>query len=146
MAVRPSDRPGPGRVLADSAAWRTVGARRKVEARRMGRCVECFVPLPSRRTIYCSASCRWRFHGRFFWDAARVVVLRRDRYTCRACRRRVRARELDVDHILEIARGGAPLDPTNLQTLCRPCHRRKTSEFLRSRARPLEDPAEWFPA
>lgn len=55
----------------------------------------------------------------------------RDRYTCRICGARHRARELDVDHIVEIARGGAALEYSNLQTVCRRCHVRKTQEFLR---------------
>jgi 5-methylcytosine-specific restriction endonuclease McrA len=59
----------------------------------------------------------------------------RDRYTCQICRRRHRARELDVDHIVEIARGGAALEYSNLQTICRVCHREKTREFLRTKAR-----------
>jgi 5-methylcytosine-specific restriction endonuclease McrA len=71
------------------------------------------------------------FHGHYFWDSARSYVLLRDRYTCRICGARRRARELDVDHIVEIARGGAALEFSNLQTVCRDCHRRKTREFLR---------------
>jgi len=54
----------------------------------------------------------------------------RDRYTCRLCGTRRRARDLDVDHILEIARGGAALEYSNLQTVCRPCHQKKTRAFL----------------
>jgi 5-methylcytosine-specific restriction enzyme A len=53
----------------------------------------------------------------------------RDRYTCRLCGTRRRARELDVDHIVEIARGGAALEYSNLQTVCRTCHREKTRRF-----------------
>jgi 5-methylcytosine-specific restriction endonuclease McrA len=77
--------------------------------------------------------------------------MRRDRYTCRVCGTRARRQQLEVDHIREIARGGASLDYDNLQTLCKSCHRRKTSEFLRSRGRrfdvpdALDSPA-WFPA
>jgi 5-methylcytosine-specific restriction endonuclease McrA len=54
----------------------------------------------------------------------------RDRYTCQICGSRRRARELDVDHIVEIARGGAALEYSNLQTVCRTCHGRKTRQFL----------------
>ncbi len=71
------------------------------------------------------------FHGHYFWDSARSYVLLRDRYTCRLCAVRHRARELDVDHIIEIARGGAALEYSNLQTVCRDCHGRKTRAFLR---------------
>ncbi|MCI4329887.1 MAG: HNH endonuclease [Thermoplasmata archaeon] len=106
--------------------------------------------------------CQWRFQGGYFWDAARTFAFHRDRFTCRSCHRRYRRPQLEVDHIVEIARGGAPLDPSNLQTLCRHCHREKTRRFLRSRgvgASPPADPApavrsgggafdvaEWFPA
>ncbi|MCI4345145.1 MAG: HNH endonuclease [Thermoplasmata archaeon] len=144
-------------LTRDSIAWFGRGAALRVAARRSASCVECGVALRTRRTPYCSRGCRWRFHGRFFWDAARRVVLRRDRYTCQACGIRGRKSALDVDHIHEIALGGAPLDYNNLQTLCRPCHRAKTSRFLRERRgvrvggppaapdSPIESP-EWFPA
>jgi len=36
-----------------------------------------------------------------------------------------------VDHVRELVRGGSPLDPGNLQSLCRPCHRAKTVALLR---------------
>jgi len=120
-----------GRILALSAAWFSDGARRRAEARRAAACVECQRPLPSHRTPYCSRRCRWKFHGHYFWDSARSFVLLRDRYTCRLCGVRRRARELDVDHIVEIARGGAALEYSNLQTVCRACHGRKTRAFLR---------------
>lgn len=95
--------------------------------------------------------CQWKYHGRYFWDAARIYVLRRDRYTCQACGHRDRRRGLDVDHIREIARGGAPLAYDNLQTLCRACHRVKTVAFLRERRKATAPPgpstdADWFPA
>ncbi len=121
-------------VLNNADAWRTEASGRKAEARRRRRCVECAGALPSGRSPYCSSRCRWRFHGHYFWDAARVVVLRRDRYTCRICRRRFRARELEVDHVIELAAGGRPLEFANLQTVCRPCHRAKTVQFVRWRA------------
>ncbi|MHB8351529.1 MAG: HNH endonuclease [Thermoplasmata archaeon] len=154
------------RVLRDSPGWFSVGRRRKAEAHRMGRCAECFTVLARPRAFYCGAACKWKFHGRFFWDSARTVVLRRDRYTCRRCGRRRPRRGLEVDHIVEIARGGAALEYANLQTLCTDCHREKTRSFLtgrRSGGRPGTDrnrrsagpapdgeertePLEWFPA
>jgi 5-methylcytosine-specific restriction endonuclease McrA len=36
-----------------------------------------------------------------------------------------------VDHIVPLAIGGEKLDPRNLQTLCRTCHRQKTEEDRR---------------
>ena len=122
-----------GRILALSSAWFSDGARRRADARHAAKCVECGVALPSHRTPYCSRRCRWRFHGHYFWDSARSYVMLRDRYRCRICGTRRRARELDVDHILEIAQGGAALEYSNLQTVCRDCHRGKTRAFLRAR-------------
>jgi 5-methylcytosine-specific restriction endonuclease McrA len=128
---------GPGgRILALSAAWFSDGAARRREARRSAHCVECGVVLASHRTPYCSRRCRWKFHGHYFWDSARSYVMLRDRYTCRMCGTRRRARELDVDHIVEIALGGPALEYSNLQTVCRPCHRAKTVQFRRGRAAP----------
>jgi len=128
-------------VIALSAAWFSDGARRRAEARAARRCVECGRELPSRRTPYCSRRCQWRFHGHYFWDSARSYVLLRDRYTCQECGVRRRARELDVDHIVEIARGGAALEYGNLRTVCRPCHREKTRRFLATeRAPPPGEP------
>lgn len=153
---------GDGRVLRSSAAWFSEGSERKRAARRARRCVECGTDLPTRRTPYCSRSCQWRFQGRYFWDAARTYVIHRDRFRCQVCRQRFRVRELEVDHRLEIARGGPSLEYENLQTICRSCHRAKTARFLRERAErrrrdpsslPLRDAeaapgweSPWFPA
>ena len=123
-----------GRVLSLSAAWFSDGSRRRTEARLAQRCVECGRVLPTRRTPYCSRRCQWKFHGHYFWDSARSFVLLRDRYTCQACGVRRRARELEVDHVVEIARGGAALDYANLRTLCRACHRAKSRAFATERA------------
>ena len=133
-----SPAPG-GRVLRNSAAWFAEGAALKLAARRARRCVECAAPLDSRRTPYCSRNCQWRFQGRYFWDAARTYVLHRDRFVCQQCRRKFRVAQLEVDHRLEIARGGPSLEYENLQAICRPCHRAKTARFLGERARRRRD-------
>ncbi|WKK23045.1 HNH endonuclease signature motif containing protein [Streptomyces olivoreticuli] len=59
-------------------------------------------------------------------DAAsrRSRALARDRFACQRCGSR---QQLEVDHIRPVARGGTwALE--NLRTLCKPCHRNKTSE------------------
>jgi 5-methylcytosine-specific restriction protein A len=33
----------------------------------------------------------------------------------------------DVDHVIALADGGAPLDPSNLRALCHRCHSRRTA-------------------
>ncbi|WP_374223780.1 HNH endonuclease [Streptomyces sp. ISL-11] len=54
----------------------------------------------------------------------RSRALARDRFRCQFCGSR---QELEVDHIVPVARGGT-WAPSNLRTLCRPCHRQKTHE------------------
>ncbi|OKH95421.1 hypothetical protein AB852_00735 [Streptomyces uncialis] len=56
------------------------------------------------------------------WNSRRARVLARDRFACQRCSSH---KELEVDHIVPVARGGSwELD--NLWVLCRSCHRRKT--------------------
>ena len=43
---------------------------------------------------------------------------------CQLCRRR---KATQVDHIKPVASGGHPFDPRNLQSVCAPCHSRKTA-------------------
>jgi predicted Fe-S protein YdhL (DUF1289 family) len=57
------------------------------------------------------------------WVTIRARQLAREPI-CRGCERK-RARE--VDHIKPISEGGAARDPSNLQSLCRGCHRAKTN-------------------
>ncbi|MFJ5882662.1 HNH endonuclease [Kitasatospora cineracea] len=56
------------------------------------------------------------------WSRRRVQCLARDQFRCRQCGAR---EELEVDHLMPVSRGGS-WELSNLQTLCRPCHRRKT--------------------
>lgn len=62
------------------------------------------------------------------WQPIRAAVLMRDGYKCVRCGALVGHRKGDahVDHIRSKARGGTD-DMANLQTLCRPCHARKTN-------------------
>lgn len=55
----------------------------------------------------------------------RPIVFARDSYRCRACGS---TEHLEADHIIPISKGGGnELD--NLQTLCRPCNRRKGAKL-----------------
>ena len=51
------------------------------------------------------------------WKAIRQVILERDDHTCQSCWRYGG----QVHHILERGKGGSD-DPSNLITLCGPCH------------------------
>ena len=64
------------------------------------------------------------------WKHLRGVTIARAGYRCEACG--ARAKRLDVDHIVPIAK--APeraFDRTNLRALCQPCHRRADADRQR---------------
>lgn len=64
------------------------------------------------------------FYSTKRWKALRRSVLKRDRYTCKECRRFGN----EVDHIVPVAQDGARWGEDNLQTLCKSCHSRKTAQ------------------
>lgn len=62
------------------------------------------------------------------WRKLRKLVLERDMYVCVLCRKNnIVKYATDVDHIKPKAQGGSD-DIENLQSLCRACHRKKTSK------------------
>lgn len=65
------------------------------------------------------------------WAKIRREVIMRDLETCTRCGNRpipgrIETR-LEVDHIIPVSKGGSYLDQSNLVTLCRRCHVRKTT-------------------
>src|SRR5690554_5404375 len=66
------------------------------------------------------------------WDKLRLRILKRDGYLCQQCLRDGRVTPLAVkpydhavDHIKSKAQGGSD-HPSNLQSLCSPCHDEKS--------------------
>jgi 5-methylcytosine-specific restriction protein A len=59
------------------------------------------------------------------WRRKREAILLRDKYTCKACQ--IVTLDLEVDHIVNIARGGTD-EEANLQALCVLCHKAKTAD------------------
>ena len=57
-----------------------------------------------------------------YWRRLRQAVLIRDGYRCRQCGR---AGRMEVDHVVPFKAGGSNA-LSNLQSLCRACHFRKT--------------------
>jgi len=55
------------------------------------------------------------------WQRCRAAHIAREP-TCRHCG----ALADEVDHIVPLSAGGSKLDDSNLQSLCRSCHRKKT--------------------
>ncbi|MDU4356990.1 MAG: HNH endonuclease signature motif containing protein [Phytobacter diazotrophicus] len=61
------------------------------------------------------------------WEIRRARILSRDNHLCQSCLKEGRAvPAVTVDHIKPKAQGGTD-DDANLQSLCWPCHRRKTA-------------------
>ena len=59
----------------------------------------------------------------------RPDILERDQYTCQQCGTAVTHRTAEIDHIRPVRRFKRPIDANvegNLQTLCLPCHDKKT--------------------
>jgi 5-methylcytosine-specific restriction endonuclease McrA len=65
-----------------------------------------------------------RIRGRAL-DTIRKRIMARDEYTCQMCGRVTRYGE--VDHIVPLHLGGPAESDSNLQYLCVPCHREKSS-------------------
>jgi 5-methylcytosine-specific restriction endonuclease McrA len=65
---------------------------------------------------------RSQFYASTAWKWARSQQLAREP-NCRICGEPARA----VDHVIPISQGGEPLDPDNLQSLCRRHHNTKTT-------------------
>lgn len=61
------------------------------------------------------------YQKRTIGQGLRMRVFERDGFTCCACGAK---QSLTVDHIHPESKGGT-LDPSNLQTLCRPCNSKK---------------------
>ena len=81
-----------------------------------------FIDLPSaERGDFEEVAARMRIP-----DAVRAAVIVRDGGRCRRCHS---TRNLEVDHIVPVSRGG-PTDEDNLETLCRRCNRRKWNKVV----------------
>lgn len=77
---------------------------------------------------------RWNENGRRYkremsgweWDRVRERILKRDGYLCLEHKKRgVYVPGNEVDHIIPKEHGGTD-DDSNLQTLCKECHKEKT--------------------
>jgi len=63
-----------------------------------------------------------------FSTTFRLSLFLEQKGTCQSCKLTIQAGQAwDIDHILPIALGGTN-EPENLQILCRPCHRSKTTQ------------------
>jgi len=59
------------------------------------------------------------------WRKVRAQVLKRDRNRCQIRDDGCTGEASQVDHIVNVGAGGAPLDPRNVQAVCARCNARK---------------------
>lgn len=64
------------------------------------------------------------------WVRVRVAVLERDDYRCQIAGPRCKGKASEVDHIIPLSEGGSRLDPRNLRSVCRPCHKARGSRQI----------------
>lgn len=64
----------------------------------------------------------------------RIEIFERDGYLCLDCGTDER---LEIDHIIPVSKGGDPVDPSNLQTLCRSCNAKKRDRIRKADERSL---------
>lgn len=92
-----------------------------------GRCLKT-KPCPNHSRRPWSATSARNRKKPYDWKKRRDAVVRRDGFRCVICGS---YGPLEVDHIIPVAKGGS-WEPTNLQTLCSDCHRRKTLDDNRT--------------
>ena len=58
------------------------------------------------------------------WNKIRIIVLRRDNWTCVRCNKKLIGSDATVDHRIPLSRGGTN-EASNLQSMCRSCNSSK---------------------
>ena len=97
---------------------RMIGATEPVDIAALAE----FIDFPSaERADFEETAARMRIP-----DTVRAAVIVRDGGRCRRCRS---TRNLEVDHIVPLSRGGGA-EEENLQALCRRCNRRKSKKLI----------------
>ena len=81
------------------------------------------IPDPNRdRKIVSDKAALNKRRGR---SKRRMRILSRDSFVCNHCSQPFPESNLEVDHVIPLVQGGSD-DDHNLQTLCKPCHLKKT--------------------
>ena len=113
-------------------------AAERVERRPRRLCQRCGAVLPKTKrgnAVYCSINCKLyegnfrrrtkdRAAGSRVGRPTRRQVIERDRSTCYLCGLRLSWGEVQIDHVVPVARGGSGM-PANLAVTCGSCNRVK---------------------
>lgn len=76
-----------------------------------------------------------RTEGRYIPRSVMLKVIRRDNYHCQLCNAHVNDKDIELDHIIPISRGG-PTTVENLRLLCTTCNQKRsnsTNDILKSK-------------
>ncbi|WP_330203089.1 HNH endonuclease [Cyanobacterium sp. Dongsha4] len=60
--------------------------------------------------------------------SVKKYIYERDKFQCQSCGKKENETQLNIDHIIPLAKGGSN-DLSNLQTLCYQCNQRKKANF-----------------
>ena len=122
--------------------FRKTISKQSLQRFRNNECPVCGKPKCewNRRTDWrcCSTVCTqaWcdnkdnEYYLALFWPDIRMKAFVRDNFTCVDCKEKSQASKLCGDHIIPLALGGAEFDIENVQTLCIPCHKKKTKKDI----------------
>ena len=61
-------------------------------------------------------------------QSVREYVLQRNKFQCQSCGKKEKETQLNIDHIVSLAKGGSN-DISNLQVLCKRCNSQKKHHF-----------------
>jgi len=105
-------------------------------------CLSCNSLLEGQQQKYCCEACSIKAARLLMWSSIVADIFERDNYTCLNCGYKTTiysdcfgqehkiVDQLECDHIIPVALGGDPLDKSNMQTLCKKCHREKTKKDI----------------
>lgn len=102
---------------------KTIGLGDTEELERKAKAKQVLASVNRRRHIT-------RFYDSRQWRRVRLIQLAKEPL-CRACKSMgVITSGVVADHIVPISQGGERFDMDNLQSLCTPCHNRKTGQEM----------------
>ena len=112
--------------------------RKFIYERDLGVCAKCGTDTRYVRIeLENAAQASMRASGRWFWDDHPIYLecLAKWQLTVKEAKKSI----WEADHIVEVADGGGECDLANFETLCIPCHKRKSAESRAKRALALRE-------